>query len=857
MVEVAKRRHSTKVFHASYSSVEPGIKLALLSPDDWLKVCVEAISGLRRPKDGRPLWIVQTSSASDVRPSDGNDGTGICARAPWEWPGSARAQEWLRKQRLAGVVSAMSPNESYVKLESQAWGTSVVTADGRRVDTLEVQLRFFDSYGFGGNRIAEQIVSDTVKVVEQEAARAMALRDSFSPDGSSTRYQLIQGWWIYPVATARPGEQRQERWLGNLRIDNSPILIAAADWVDTARDYLAGAGTAAPQSAARYRNDRAAALERQGRFDDAEGEYCTAAGSNVGAAAGWNGAMAARLLERRRQLQGAEKWYRFAVDAGYAPAAAHLGRLLRQRGALHDAETWYRRAAESGDTDAMVHLGALMERERRIPDEDGVLRRIGGGARERQAQSWYRKAVEAGHNGAMTALARSLHSGGQSAEAEDWYRKAVAGDDVAAMTGLGELLVDQGHLADAEQWLRRAADSGDPLAMTLLGVKNLLEGESGTAEDWLCQASVAGDFDAMTCLGKMLWEREEFDEGLSWVRKAAAGGNVAAMASLGSMLCRRGAVEEAERWLRKAAINADHEAMANLADLLERQGAVAEARHWRDLAGKFFSVFESEQRGTDEPAQAFYADGEELYDQNDFAGAAAAFQHAAVSGHPEWAPRAAINLGILRENFLNDVAGAGRAYQQVIDSGHRECAPKAAMRLGVLRETKLNDVVGAAAAYQIAIDSGQPDLAAMAANNLKALEFPFPSPEIAGSQSRAPVHDAATPDKPTSTSKAEHPPPSPHLSAEENLPRRQQNPGSQSRAPVHDAATPDKPTSMEECAGPRVHELAKELGVTSKHVLARLFEQGEIVKSASSRVEEPVAERIRESFGGTRRTTSQ
>jgi translation initiation factor IF-2 len=50
----------------------------------------------------------------------------------------------------------------------------------------------------------------------------------------------------------------------------------------------------------------------------------------------------------------------------------------------------------------------------------------------------------------------------------------------------------------------------------------------------------------------------------------------------------------------------------------------------------------------------------------------------------------------------------------------------------------------------------------------------------------------------------------------------------------------------------RVHELAKELGVTSKEVLARLSEQGEFVKSASSTVEAPVARRLRESFGGAK-----
>jgi translation initiation factor IF-2 len=47
----------------------------------------------------------------------------------------------------------------------------------------------------------------------------------------------------------------------------------------------------------------------------------------------------------------------------------------------------------------------------------------------------------------------------------------------------------------------------------------------------------------------------------------------------------------------------------------------------------------------------------------------------------------------------------------------------------------------------------------------------------------------------------------------------------------------------------RVHELAKELGVTSKEVLAKLKEQGEFVKSASSTVEAPVARRLRDAFG--------
>src|SRR6185312_13353427 len=46
----------------------------------------------------------------------------------------------------------------------------------------------------------------------------------------------------------------------------------------------------------------------------------------------------------------------------------------------------------------------------------------------------------------------------------------------------------------------------------------------------------------------------------------------------------------------------------------------------------------------------------------------------------------------------------------------------------------------------------------------------------------------------------------------------------------------------------RVHELAKELNVSSKDVLAKLSELGEFVKSASSTVEAPVARKLREAF---------
>ncbi|QIN28024.1 translation initiation factor IF-2 [Brevibacterium luteolum] len=50
-------------------------------------------------------------------------------------------------------------------------------------------------------------------------------------------------------------------------------------------------------------------------------------------------------------------------------------------------------------------------------------------------------------------------------------------------------------------------------------------------------------------------------------------------------------------------------------------------------------------------------------------------------------------------------------------------------------------------------------------------------------------------------------------------------------------------------AKPRVHELAKELGTTSKDVLAKLQEMGEFVRTASSTVEAPVVRKLKEAYG--------
>src|SRR6201996_2011479 len=48
----------------------------------------------------------------------------------------------------------------------------------------------------------------------------------------------------------------------------------------------------------------------------------------------------------------------------------------------------------------------------------------------------------------------------------------------------------------------------------------------------------------------------------------------------------------------------------------------------------------------------------------------------------------------------------------------------------------------------------------------------------------------------------------------------------------------------------RVYELAKEFGVESKAVMAKLEEMGEFVRSASSTIEAPGVRRVKEAFNG-------
>ncbi|MCU6482732.1 translation initiation factor IF-2 N-terminal domain-containing protein, partial [Arthrobacter sp. A2-55] len=55
----------------------------------------------------------------------------------------------------------------------------------------------------------------------------------------------------------------------------------------------------------------------------------------------------------------------------------------------------------------------------------------------------------------------------------------------------------------------------------------------------------------------------------------------------------------------------------------------------------------------------------------------------------------------------------------------------------------------------------------------------------------------------------------------------------------------------------RVHELAKELGITSKEAVSKLQELGEFVRSASSTIEAPVVKKLRDAFPAAKPAASK
>jgi non-ribosomal peptide synthetase-like protein len=125
------------------------------------------------------------------------------------------------------------------------------------------------------------------------------------------------------------------------------------------------------------------------------------------------------------------------------------------------------------------------------------------------------------------------------------------------------------------------------------------------------------------------------------------------------------------------------------------------------------------QPGNGRVAPTVAADVVRLVAQGDVEAARRACELVIASGHPDEAPRAAVDLGALLA-MQGDIDGARVAFELAADSRHPDHAPWAVLGMGVLL-TRLGDPAYARRAYQSVVESGNPQAASVAASNLEML----------------------------------------------------------------------------------------------------------------------------------------
>jgi tetratricopeptide (TPR) repeat protein len=114
--------------------------------------------------------------------------------------------------------------------------------------------------------------------------------------------------------------------------------------------------------------------------------------------------------------------------------------------------------------------------------------------------------------------------------------------------------------------------------------------------------------------------------------------------------------------------------------------------------------------------EAAFSLGARLAADGDIEGAREAYRRVVNSGHPEYAPVAARNLGHLNQQ-VGRLRQAHEAFQIAIESGHPDVAPRAMVDLGNLIGDSLYPE-NARPHYQAAVDSGHPEAAREAARHL-------------------------------------------------------------------------------------------------------------------------------------------
>lgn len=406
----------------------------------------------------------------------------------------------------------------------------------------------------------------------------------------------------------------------------------AGDEVEAERRWRQAAATGLPTAMFRL----GGLFQRAGQSQEAERWWQQAAAAGDARAMYQLGAIAMRS----GQEEGAESWWRQAADAGDARAMNNLGLNEQQSGHAENAESWWRQAAAAGDTDAMVNIGGMLH----------------DSGRDEEAQSWWEQAASAGDVSAMFNLGLLSSELGRTEDAERWWRQAASEGHAEAMVNIGGILHDSGRDEEAGRWWQRAAATGNATAMYNVGKLHDLLGRAEEAQQSYLQAAEAGHSEAMFHLGILLHQSGRPEEAGSWWKQAATTGHARAMFNLGSLHQDAGRPQEAERWWQQAAATGDPDVAYMMGALCSLNGRHAEAKHWLRRA-----------------AAAGQPEAIRDLSHLDIDTARSVLQQLIDSGHPDYAPRAAVSLGVLLQRH-GDMEGAKTAFRKALDSGHPDQA---------------------------------------------------------------------------------------------------------------------------------------------------------------------------------------
>jgi TPR repeat protein len=343
-------------------------------------------------------------------------------------------------------------------------------------------------------------------------------------------------------------------------------------------------------------------------------------------------------LEMENDVEGAENWYRQAVELGEPHGMNNLGRLLHSRGETNEAISLLKQAVEAGSHQALNSLGVLYQD---IGETD-------------EAEKWYLRGLEARTRYSATNLARMKLQKREFDSALEAFKAAPSDDqakyanqlgidfsnlgaldaaidlftplaeagDASAANNLGITYGRANKTIEQEAWLRKAVDLGSKQAAGNLALA-LQESDNSEAERWFRVSAQAGDPDSMNSLARLLKDRPEgLVEAKKWLRKSAKLGNLNSLNMLGNQAGYDGQYVEAERHYRKAIAGGYELARVNLARTLAHQG-------------KTLDALKEFEKVKDKPSWAYFEIGQSLVYHDEYVEGIRLLRKAKRLGEPE------------------------------------------------------------------------------------------------------------------------------------------------------------------------------------------------------------------------------